>query len=246
MLAPRRMSSLLRRSSIVASLSLTALLAWACTGGSGGASSGTSGSTGNASSSGGTDPIVSPAECTPQCVQKATACEAPANVAQERCASLCANSVTQSQVTCLMSSSCEELSEIESSADVDALCPKGGSSGGTGGTGGTSGSPGAFGDECKCEPDGNEGASEFACSGTGICSPGLWCVGTRSQGVDDGKCVGPRCCNSEEECAEKLGKQANCASGQVCACTRGDLECVGDNCTCTGGITPSSGLCWPQ
>jgi hypothetical protein len=234
------MSSLLRRSSVAVSLALATLLVWACS------DSSSSGGTGNASSSSGkTDPVVDMAECTTQCEQKATGCQAPANVAQQRCASVCGGSVTQSQVSCLMSTSCEDLAELNDNASLESVCPKSGSSGGTSGTSG-SGSPGAFGDACKCKADSSEGASELECAGTDICSPGLFCVGTRTQGVDDGKCRGPMCCTSKEDCAEKLGKQSNCASGQKCACSRGDLECVGDKCTCAGGVEASRGLCFPE
>jgi hypothetical protein len=61
-----------------------------------------------------------------------------------------------------------------------------------------------------------------------------------------GTCVGPKCCDGEADCAEKLGTQSSCGAGQKCACTRGDLECVGEDCTCLGGVVPSSGLCWPE
>ncbi|MFY0535237.1 hypothetical protein [Nannocystis pusilla] len=56
---------------------------------------------------------------------------------------------------------------------------------------------------------------------------------------------GPVCCDSESDCAEKLGKQANCASGQKCTC-RGELECVGEECTCGGGVLTDRGLCYPE
>lgn len=206
-----------------------ALVVVAC----GGSNSGAGGS------SGGSDPAVSTSECTTACKSKATGCGAPAAAAEQRCAAICAGTVTRAQLTCLTSESCEALMAIGDSSSLDKVCPTGSSSSSSSG-----GPARAFGDACKCDPDSNSGSGEFEC--TGVCSSGLWCVGTRTQGVDNGTCVGPVCCSGESDCAAKLGQQANCASGQECKCSNGDLECAGNECTCSGGVATSRGLCWKK
>jgi hypothetical protein len=103
---------------------------------------------------------------------------------------------------------------------------------------------GKFGDKCMCSGGGS--GSKFECSGTNICSSGLSCVGQTFGGVSMGTCRGPICCNSMTECAAVLGSQASCAANQKCACTWGDLECVGTACTCASGVKASRGLCYPK
>ncbi len=185
------------------------------------------------------DPVVRTDDCEQRCGSKATECGAPASASGEQCKTLCATPHTESQLTCLSAKSCSELAALDSAADFDAACKK--TSPAPSST--STSSPGKFGDPCKCKPDSESGANEFECSGTGICSIGLSCVGSRTQGVDRGTCVGPVCCSSESDCAAKLGTQSNCATGQQCTCPRGDLECVGAKCTCVGGFKGTRGLC---
>lgn len=198
------------------------------------------GNGGNGGSAGSTK--LSFDDCNKLCTDKATACQAPAGQAEQICDPLCKGGVTQAQGDCLVNKPCQELSSISSPAGFEKVCPASTGSGGSGGSGGGS----KFGDACKCEPDSSEGSGQFLCNGTGICTSGLSCVGTRTQGVDSGKCVGPTCCTSESDCATKIGTQASCGSDQVCACPFGDYECVGSTCTCAGGAAPSRGLCHPK
>jgi hypothetical protein len=173
------------------------------------------------------------ADCEDRCEAAAIPCGAPEARALEACQSLCPDVKTAAQLACIEGSSCSELT---------AAFNKTGSVCGIGSTP----KAGKFGDACKCQPDTTSGGGEFECSGTNICEPGLTCVGTRTQGVDSGRCRGPKCCGSVEECATAIGKQASCASNQVCSCSRGDYECVGDDCTCSGGVKASRGLCYPD
>jgi hypothetical protein len=226
-------------------LTIAAALAWACSDSNGGSAGGSSGGASGTSGSSASDPPVSASQCSASCRQKATACQAPAEIASQQCSSICGGGVTQSQLTCLAGKSCAELGEINDGSSLEAVCPKASGTPGTGGTSGGSSTKGKFGDKCKCTADSTTGASEFDCAGTDVpCVEGLHCVGTRTQGVDDGTCVGPRCCSSQADCAAKLGKQSNCGSGQQCRCSRGDLECVGDTCTCSSGVAGSVGLCY--
>ena len=103
-----------------------------------------------------------------------------------------------------------------------------------------------FGDPCTCPGPGGSQGSEFECKGTNICSSGLSCIGQSSGGVDRGTCRGPTCCDGAAECAQVLGTRGSCAENQKCVCTFGDLECVGDACTCEGGIPATRGLCYPD
>lgn len=217
-------------------LSTTTALAVACS-----STTGSGTETDSGTSTPAADPVVQTDDCVQRCAAKATECGAPASVSGEQCKQLCATSHTESQLACLATKSCAELSAIDSAAEFDAACKK--ASPAPSSTTTSTGSPGKFGDACKCKPDSESGANEFECSGTGICSPGLSCVGSRTQGVDQGTCVGPVCCTSESDCAAKLGTQSNCATGQQCTCPRGDLECVGTKCTCVGGYKGTRGLC---
>lgn len=186
------------------------------------------------------DPIVQTDDCVKRCGSKATECGAPASVSDGQCKQLCATAHTESQLTCLSAKSCSQLAAIDSAAEFDAACKR---SSASSPSPSSPSSPGKFGDSCKCSPDSESGANEFECSGTDICSPGLSCIGSRIQGVDRGTCVGPVCCSSESDCAAKLGTQSNCATGQQCFCPRGDLQCVGTQCTCAGGFKGTRGLC---
>lgn len=221
---------------VLAFFSTTTLLAIACS-----STPDTTTDTDAGTSAPTSDPVVQTDNCVQRCGAKATECGAPASVSGEQCKQLCSTPHTESQLTCLSAKSCTELAALDSAADFDAACKK--ASPVPSSTSTSTSSPGKFGDPCKCKPDSESGASEFECSGTGICSTGLSCVGSRTQGVDRGTCVGPVCCSSESDCAAKLGTQSNCATGQQCTCPRGDLECVGTKCTCVGGYKGTRGLC---
>lgn len=174
-----------------------------------------------------------PADCSTRCTAKAQTCGAPATQATQACATLCPKVTSGAQLTCLEGSSCADLTKVFQSTGT--VCGIG------------SGTPtgGAFGASCKCDPDTQSGGGEIMCSGTGICETGLSCIGTRTQGVDHGTCRGPVCCTGAQ-CNTVLGTQGNCGTGQKCKCERGDLECVGDSCTCVGGTPATKGLCWPS
>lgn len=174
---------------------------------------------------------VPEADCESRCTMRATTCMVPEGDIPALCDGLCGGSLTDAALVCI-----EALPCTAGTDEVDA-CVNDNPPGGDPTTG--SGGEGAFGDDCSC--DSNSG--EWQCSGTDICSEGLTCVGS---GMGPGTCVGPTCCEGESDCAAKLGTQSNCGSGQKCACERGDLECVGEECTCSGGVVPSSGLCWPE
>ena len=188
--------------------------------------------------------VLPAATCNQLCQNRATACNAPAGATEQICGPLCNQGITQEQASCLTSRACSELSSIQDPASFQKICPASG--GGSGGSGGGTSTGGTFGDPCKCKADSDEGGGRFECFGTNICSTGLQCVGDRIQGVDKGTCVGPICCTSESDCAAKLGSSQGCASDQKCACTHGDLECVGDKCTCSDGASTSQGLCYPR
>jgi len=186
---------------------------------------------GASSSPGAPDASSAPGgECTTRCATKAQSCGAPAARAAQECAALCPKVTTPAKLLCLESTSCSELAKLVdhtgTACDLGEPAPAG-----------------MFGDACKCEPDGT-GGGDFECFGTNICSPGLHCVGLRTGGVDHGTCRGPVCCTGTAECAAVLGKQASCAAGQKCSCIHG-LECVGDACTCFGGVPATEGLCYP-
>lgn len=172
-------------------------------------------------------------DCASRCASKAQTCGAPSAQATQQCAALCPKVTTGAQLTCLESSSCADLTKLFQS--TGAVC----------GIGETAG--GAFGAACKCDPDdpNGMGAGQFSCTGTSICASGLYCIGSRTQGVDHGTCRGPVCCTGSQ-CNTTLGTQANCGAGQECKCERGDIECVGSSCTCSGGVPATKGLCWPK
>ena len=192
---------------------------------------------------GGGDAVLPAAECAPSCKATASRCGAPPDVAEDQCAGIC-EAATKPQLDCLAAKRCEELEGVTSQAALDRVCPKTKTKTGPDASSGAppATSAGKFGDACKCRPDTTNGAGEFECAGTGICSAGLRCRGSRTVGVDEGTCVGPVCCTSEADCEAKLGTQANCGAGLKCGC-RGGTECVGTKCTCLGGSLPSSGLC---
>jgi len=186
---------------------------------------------GEASSDGETVPQ---SDCLSRCEARATACEVPAANISQICEGLCEDSLSDGALECIEALPC--------SADEDALdgCVSDNPPGATGDPGPTGGPGGGeFGDSCTCDATGGE----WECSGTDICATGLVCVGS---GNGPGTCRGPRCCDSESDCADKLGTQANCASGQKCACSGGELECVGETCTCAGGTLTDRGLCYPE
>jgi hypothetical protein len=175
-----------------------------------------------------TGDTVPQADCLARCEAHATACQAPPASVSQVCGDLCGESLSDSALDCI-----EALPCTAGEDELDA-CTNEGPPVVTGGPG-----DGEFGDACTC--DGASG--EWECSGADICATGLVCVGS---GGGPGTCVGPRCCDGESDCADKLGTQASCASGQKCACTGGELECVGETCTCPGGVVPDRGLCYPE
>ncbi|WAS91791.1 hypothetical protein [Nannocystis punicea] len=183
-------------------------------------------------SDGGTVPQ---ADCESRCEAHATGCDVPeANVSQI-CGGICGDSLTEAALQCIEALPC---SAGEDELDACVNDNPGGSSESEGTSDSGSPSAGEFGDPCTCGMT----SGEWECSGSNICATGLICVGV---GSDAGTCRGPVCCDSESDCADKLGKQANCASGQKCTC-RGELECVGEACTCEGGALTNRGLCYPE
>ena len=177
-----------------------------------------------------------PADCMQRCTSKAQTCGAPAANAAQACGMLCPRVTSAAQLSCLEGSSCMELTAVFQ--QTGSVC---GIGNGTPVDGGVV--PG-FGDTCMCSGGGTSG--EFECSGTGICTSGLSCIGQTFGGVSQGTCRGPVCCSGSADCAAKLGKQSSCGSGQQCVCPRGDLECVGTACTCAGGVPATRGLCYPD
>ncbi|MCY0994495.1 hypothetical protein OV203_45650 [Nannocystis sp. ILAH1] len=221
-------------------LGFAVVLASAACGDSGGngstSSPGTGGDTnpGPGSSDGETIPQ---ADCTSRCEAHATACDVPEAMVSQLCGNICADSLTEAAIQCIEALPCtageDELDECTSKN------PPGGSSESDGPTDTGGPSAGGFGDPCTCGMT----SGEWECSGSNICATGLVCVGV---GNDAGTCRGPVCCDSESDCAERLGKQANCDTGQKCACQGGNLECVGEACTCEGGALTNRGLCYPE
>ena len=207
----------------------TSVALLACNSTDGNESSSNSDASAGSSSSGGE--VVPQADCLSRCKTRAIACEVPASQISQVCGNLCGDSLSDGALACIDALPC--------SADKDALddCVSKNPAGGSGGPGGPG--DGEFGDDCTCD----ESSGNWECSGTDICAADLVCVGS---GSGPGTCVGPRCCDSESDCAAKLGTQANCASGQKCACSRGDLECVGEACTCASGTATDRGLCYPE
>lgn len=222
-------------------LGFAVALASAACGDSGGDASTTSPGTGGATNPGpgsgtGDEPIPQ-ADCTSRCEAHATACDVPEAMVSQLCANICADSLTEAAIRCIEALSCTA-GEDELDACVSEN-PPGGSSESDGPTDTGGPAAGGFGDPCTCGMT----SGDWECSGSDICAAGLVCVGS---GNDAGTCRGPVCCDSEGDCADKLGKQANCDAGQKCACQGGDLECVGEACTCEGGAPTSRGLCYPD
>jgi hypothetical protein len=152
---------------------------------------------------GGSTPVTTQ-DCTTGCKNKGTQCGGTADQVNQYCANLCGGQVTQEQMTCLQSKSCDELAKAQS---LDTLCPKTTTTTPPSSGGGTA----QLGDSCKCE--GVSASSEGLCSGTNVaCASGLSCV-YASGSNGQGKCMGARCCDDTNACDQNPSLLKACRAG---------------------------------